>query len=401
MKKSAAKEIRLDIATARAIALSAQGLDRPAPFGKGKSGALETIRRLGYVQLDTLSVVARAHHHTLWTRTGEYKEPHLNELMRDKTIFEYWSHAAAYLPIEDFRFSLPRKIEHRKGRAHWFAKDKKIMAYVLDRIKAEGALQARDFETDRRRGSWFDWKPAKIALEQLFHDGTLMVTERKGFQKVYDLAERVLPANVDASAPSTAEFAGYLIRSTLRAQGIAAQKDFTHLRRGMQQAVEKTLKKLLKEGEVIEVIVEGIKETHFALPGTNFESSILNSGSSILSPFDNSLIRRERLMKLYGYDYQLECYLPEPKRKFGYFCLPVLYGDSFVGKFDPKADRATGIFYVKRFYLDHPPEEMDEFLAAFAIALKEFAAFNNCKKIVVEKTFPAKLKAELKVALKS
>ncbi len=403
MKKSAAKEIRLDIATARAIALSAQGLDRPAPFGKGKPGALETIRRLGYVQLDTLSVVARAHHHTLWTRTGQYEEPHLDELMRDKTIFEYWSHAAAYLPIEDFRFSLPRKIEHRKGRAHWFAKDKRIMAYVLDRIKAEGALQARDFETDRRRGSWFDWKPAKIALEQLFHDGTLMVTERKGFQKVYDLAERVLPANIDTSAPSTAEFAGYLIRSTLRAQGIAAQKDFTHLRRGMQQPVEKTLKKLLKEGELREITVEGIKEPQFIFADTdidpgNFQSSIFQS--SILSPFDNSLIRRERLMKLYGYDYQLECYLPGPKRKFGYFCLPVLYGDQFVGKFDPKADRATGTFYVKRFYLDHPPEEMDAFLASFANTLKEFAAFNGCKKIVVEKTFPAKLKAELKIGLK-
>lgn len=402
-KANSLKEKKLTPAQARSLALSAQGLDRKLPFGKGKTGALETIRQLGYVQLDTLAVVARAHHHTLWTRNDAYREAWLNELMEEKHIFEYWSHAAAYLPIEDFRFSLVRKEEFRKGRSHWYQKDKKIMKYVLDRVRAEGALQAKDFEASRKHGSWFDWKPAKIALEQLFHEGTLMIAQRKGFQKVYDLTERIVPAGTDMTLPSQEEFAAHLIRNSLRAHGIASLKDMTHLRRGMQTHVTKALKKMLADGEIEKVMVEGVAEDFFLFAGTEpaFPAKTKQAASvSFLSPFDNAIIRRDRLVKLFGYDYAIECYLPEPKRKFGYFCLPVLYNGNFVGRFDPKADRATGIFYVKKFYLENPPEDMDAFLVALADALKTFAAFNGCGKIVIEKTAPAKLKAALKILLK-
>lgn len=379
------------------IALYAQGIGHS--FGKGKAGALNTIRHLGYVQLDTLAVVARAHHHTLWTRSEKYAENYLNELMREKKIFEYWSHAAAFLPMEDFRFSLVRKQEFQKGRAHWFAKDKKIHKYVFDKIKAEGALQSKDFETDKRRGSWFDWKPAKIALEQLFQDGSLMVVERKGFQKVYDLAERVLPASIDTTIPTNEQFAVHLIRSTIRAHGIASFKDMTHLRKGMNPFVQKALKKMLVEGEIAEVNVDAAKEIYYQLPDYRLPIKKNFEQAAILSPFDNAIIRRERLKGLFDYDFMLECYLPEHKRKFGYFCLPVLHNNKFIGKFDPKADRATGIFYVKSFHLEHTPKNTDEFLSAFALSLKAFAAFNGCDKIVVEKTFPAKMKAALKKQL--
>ncbi|HET6991695.1 MAG TPA: crosslink repair DNA glycosylase YcaQ family protein, partial [Bacteroidia bacterium] len=334
---------------------------------------------------------------TLWTRTKGYSENHLNELMKEKKIFEYWSHAAAYLPMEDFRFSLFRKNEFHKGRAHWFAKDKKNHKYVLDKIKAEGPLQSKDFETDKRRGSWFDWKPAKIALEQLFQDGTLMVTERKGFQKVYDLAERILPSGVETCLPTNEEFADYLIRSTLRAHGIASLKDMTHLRKGMNSHVQKALKKMLVEGEISAVTIHSVKESYYRLPIKNSNSEIADRQSAIiLSPFDNAIIRRDRLKNIFDYDFMLECYLPEHKRKFGYFCLPVLFENKFIGKFDPKADRASGIFYVKSFHLENQPKNMDEFLAAFSITLKAFAEFNDCDKIVLEKTFPAKLKSEMK-----
>lgn len=385
------------------IALNAQGIGNS--FGKGKAGALNTIRHLGYVQLDTLAVVARAHHHTLWTRTEGYAENHLHELMRGKKIFEYWSHAAAFLPMEDFRFSLVRKQEFILGRKHWFAKDKKIHKYVLDKIKAEGPLQSKDFETDKRRGSWFDWKPAKIALEQLFQDGSLMVAGRKGFQKIYDLTERVLPANIETTIPTQEELAEHLIRSTIRANGIASLKDMTHLRKGMNPVVQKVLKKMLVEGKIIEVNVDSSKEIYYQLPDyklLDYELPIKKKlqQAIILSPFDNAIIRRERLKNLFEYDFMHECYLPEHKRKFGYFCLPVLYNNKFIGKFDPKADRATGIFYVKSFYLENTPNDMDAFLSAFAIALKNFAAFNGCDKIVVEKTFPAKIKGALKRFLK-
>ncbi len=383
-----------------AISLNAQGIGNS--FGKGKTGALNTIRHLGYVQLDTLAVVARAHHHTLWLRTENYNENNLNELMREKKIFEYWSHAAAFLPMDDFRFSLVRKNEFILGREHWFAKDKKIHKYVLDKIKAEGPLQSRDFETDKRRGSWFDWKPAKIALEQLFQDGSLMIVERKGFQKVYDLTERVLPVSINTSLPSQEELAGYLIHSAIRANGIASLKDMTHLRKGMNPFVQQELKKSVDEGKIETIQLEGSNEIFYQFASADSkQKKFKNSNAAIIfSPFDNTIIRRERLKSLFGYDFMLECYLPEPKRKFGYFCLPVLFNNKFIGRFDPKADRATGIFYVKTFHLEHAPDDMDAFLVAFSVALKKFAEFNGCNKIVVEKTFPAKIKMELKRFLK-
>jgi uncharacterized protein YcaQ len=393
------KKITLSKEEAVQLALDAQGIGRPVKSG-GKAGALKTIRHLGYVQLDTLAVVARAHHHTLWTRTEKYLEDHLGELMREKKIFEYWSHAAAFLPMEDFRFSLVRKNEFLAGRKHWFAKDKKIHKYVLDKIKAEGPLQSKDFDTDKRRGSWFDWKPAKIALEQLFQDGSLMVVERKGFQKVYDISERVLPASTDTTVPSQEEFAAHLIRSTIRANGIASLKDMTHLRKGMGPVVEKVLKKLIAGNEIVPVMIIGSKESYYQFQQPNPKFEIRDSNvATILSPFDNAIIRRDRLKDLFEYDFMLECYLPEHKRKFGYFCLPVLYNNKFIGKFDPKADRATGIFYVKSFYLEQAPKDMDAFLASFAASLKEFAKFNGCDKIVVEKTVPGKMKAVLKKLL--
>jgi uncharacterized protein YcaQ len=387
------------------IILHSQGLSSREKFGSGKEATLNCIRHLGYVQLDTLAVVARAHHHIIQTRTGSHEEKFLNELIREKKIFEYWSHAAAFLPMEDFRFSLVRKNDFVKGKAHWFAKDKKMHKYVRDKIKAEGPLQSRDFETDKNHGSWFDWKPAKIALEQLFQNGTLMVTERKGFQKVYDLTERVLPAGINSSLPKKDEFAEYLIRSTLRANGIASLKDFTHLRKGMKSAVEKVIKKLLLDGEIIPVSIIGIDENFYQFTNCkeiqDSKFRIQNPAAEILSPFDNLIIRRERLKKLFDYDFMLECYLPEQKRKFGYFCLPVLHENKFIGKFDPKADRAAGIFYVKSFYLENKPKDMDKFLQSFSFALKEFARFNNCEKIIIEKTFPSKIKSMMDLSLRN
>lgn len=380
---------------AKQIVFAAQGLDRKSAFGKGKAGVLNSIHHLGYVQLDTLAVVARAHHHTLWSRGPDYSENDLLTLLSEKEVFEYWSHAAAFLPMRDFRFSLARKQEFLSGKAHWFKKNKKIMTFVLDRIRAEGPLQAKDFETDRKHGSWFDWKPAKIALEQLFQEGTLMVSGRNGFQKIYDLTERVIPVGINTETPSNEEYADYLIRSAVRAHGIASVKDITHLRKGTLSMVTKRLDKMLQESEVEKISIEGVDEAFYAERKAIDGKSKIANQLYILSPFDNAIIRRERLLKVFNYDYSIECYLPEHKRKFGYFCLPVLYNGNFVGRFDSKADRQNKTLIIKRFYLEHVPEDLSEFLDTFAASLKEFAAFNTCERILIEKTSPAKLKREL------
>jgi uncharacterized protein YcaQ len=381
---------------AQQIILHAQGLSGTDVFGKTIKGTLNTIQHLGYVQLDTLAVVARAHHHTLWTRNSSYGEKHLGQLLEEGKVFEYWSHAASYLPMDDFRFSLPRKAKYLSGHAHWFSKNRKLMKFVLDRIRAEGPLQSKDFETDRKRGSWFDWKPAKIALEQLFMEGSLMVKSRKGFQKVYDLTERVVPASVNQSKPTTDENAKYLVQFNLRALGIATMKDFTHLRTDLSPAIAKTVARMLKDGELIACTIDGIKEPYYILPETKINPKISAAKPvHIFSPFDNLVIRRERISKIFDWTYNLECYLPEHKRKFGYFCLPVMHDGKFAGMFDPKADRATGIFHVKKMYVEKHATSPG-FGKAFLTRLDEFARYNGCEKVVIDKTVSVAMRKLLK-----
>jgi uncharacterized protein YcaQ len=377
------------------IVLEQQLLGSSNALPPGKAGAAAAVAHLGYVQIDTLSVIMRAHHHVLWTRTPGYKESHLNELVREKQLFEYWSHAAAFLPMHDFRFSMPRKMAFRNGDKHWFEKNKKMIRFVLDRIKAEGPLKAKDFETDRVRGSWFDWKPAKQALEQLFQEGYLMVAERAGFQKVYDLTERVLPAGTNTTTPTPAEYADYLVQQTLRAQGLITAKDVAYLRKNVLKPVTSLLREMTADGQLLPVEVKGIGEVFWITPERLNRKTVVPKKLRLLSPFDNSIIRRQRLQQLFGYDFMIECYLPEPKRKFGYFCLPVLHGEHFIGRLDPKADRATGIFHVKALHMENKPADAEAFYKALTAELRRFAAHHGCAEIRYEKAVPAAIRKKL------
>jgi uncharacterized protein len=388
---------------ARCIALHSQGLTG-RNFGRGKKGALNVLEHLGYVQIDTLAVVERAHHHTLWTRLADYDPGHLDELLsKDKKIFEYWSHAASYLPMSEYRYSLTRKQVYRNGQSHWFRKDDKVMRYVLDRIKNEGALMSKDFEVKgKRAGAWYEWKPTKKALEQLFMDGTLMVARRQGFQKVYDLAERVLPAGVDTSMPTGQEYINYLIRKAIGSHGIVNEQEIGYLRKGLGNQIQAGLSRMVKEGQIIAVNVESAKGTYYtteAMLRLPAERSVAPA-VHILSPFDNLLIQRKRIERIFNFNYMIECYVPEPRRVYGYFCLPVLFNDTFAGRFDPKADRAAKTFYVHKLFIEPGFRQMDEFLPAFAQKLKEFALFNACSKIMIGQTEPNGIAKELRKLVK-
>lgn len=372
---------------AQGLALSKQGLLKTT-FGKGLKGTLKTVDTLGYVQIDTLAVIARAHHHTLWSRIPDYKETYLEQLLENRFVFEYWSHAASYLPISDYRFSLPRKEAYSKGKSHWFEQDKKIKKFVLDRIKAEGPLQSKHFEFKRESpGNWYEWKPAKKALEQLFMEGKLMVAKRQGFQKVYDLTERVLPKDVDTSFPSEKEMADHLIQKALQAHGLVNESEIAYLRSASKTPVNKALKTLLKEGKIKEIKVEGLQKPYYVADKTLYPSAKPNEEKNIhfLSPFDNMVIQRKRLQNLFDFDYMIECYLPEAKRRYGYFTLPVVYGNTFVARFDPKADRASKTFYIKSIHFEKTFKPNTDFNNQFAAKLKEFAAFNGCDKIIIQK----------------
>jgi uncharacterized protein YcaQ len=365
----------------RRIALNQQGLLKTDSFGRGKQATLRAIEQIGYVQIDTISVVERAHHHVLWSRVSNYKPQHLTELVAERQLFEYWSHAAAWLPMRDYRFALPR-MKQANGDRNWFDNcDKKLIEQVLCRVQQEGALLARDFE-DTRKGKkeWWDWKPAKRALEQLFMQGELMVTRRKGFQKVYDLPERVIPDWVDTTEPTLYEYADYLIDSTIRAHGFATAKSMVYLRKGkpLRNAIDSQLEAKREEGQILKFELDNDNVIYVLPELLDKPAPRSNKTVRILSPFDNAIIQRQRGQDIFQFNYLIECYVPAPKRQFGYFCLPILYGDKFVARADCKAHRKQGVFEIKSMHYEPDFMPNDDFIEAFSRAIDLFSTFNGC-----------------------
>ena len=366
----------------RRIALNQQGLLKADSFGRGKAATLRAIEHLGYVQIDTISVVERAHHHVLWSRVSNYQPKFLDQLVKERKVFEYWFHAASWLPMRDYRFALPR-MNRQNGERGWFENcDKKLVAHILQRVREEGPLRARDFE-DTRKGKkqWWDWKPAKQALEQLFMQGELMVSARQGFQKVYDLPQRVLPDWVDTRLPTLDEYAGYLINTTLRAHGFATQKSMSYLRKGseLRDAIREQLQVGIDTGELLTIALNDNSQVYADVRLLEQRAPRCIAAVRILSPFDNIVIQRERGRDLFDFDYQIECYVPQPKRQFGYFCLPILYRDRLVGRIDCKAHRRSQCLEIKSIHIEQGID--DEFAGAFEHAMLSFARFNGCSEI--------------------
>jgi len=399
-----------ELARLRRIALAAQGLLQAQPYGRGLAGARKAINHIGYVQLDTISVVERAHHHVLHSRVPQFKSDMTNQMLLDGDIFEYWSHAAALLPIADYRFSLPYKHAIKSGQTHWYkAPDKKLMEELLARITIDGPLRSRDVETStKKRAGWWDWKPAKKALEQMYMQGDLMVSNREGFQKTYDLTERVLPSHVNSKMPSMEEFAAHILNQQLRCHGFVSLKGLTYQRRNaeLRKAVKVLVNERLAQRTLEQVQVSSGEV--FVLETGALENPLprLNNRMLFLSPFDNSVIQRERLKALFQYNYQLECYVPAAKRQYGYFCLPLLYRDNFIGRMDCKAHRKTSHLEIKLLHLEQHQSEQnntdeDLVITAFVKAIKQFCHFQNCDSVSLTKAYPKQLTQRLQSALKS
>jgi len=376
--------------------LQSQGLMTSQPFGKGKEAVLAAIVHLGYVQIDTLAVVERAHHHTLWTRVPDYRNDYLEQLVAERSVFEYWFHAAAYLPMRDFRFALPRMMRHKRGESGSYTQvDPKVMGYVLDKIRLDGPQKARDFKSSikKKAGSWWDWKPAKIALEKLFMQGDIMVIGREGMEKKYDLTERVLPGTVNTTEPDPLEYAEYLVNTHLRAYGLTSVKQITHLRKGklLKNNVEQVLQTFLEEKTLQEVKLPG-------MPPVYVRHALLDQAGSqptpevrILSPFDNAVIHRDRVEGLFQFDFRLECYVPKDKRQFGYFCLPILFKGDFIGRVDCKAHRKMGQLEIIHLHLEKRQGDVNGLLEPIMHAIKEFAIFNGCHAIKCSRVSPGNL----------
>jgi uncharacterized protein YcaQ len=388
------------VAKLRRIALNQQGLLKAEFFGRGKRATLRAIEQLGYVQIDTISVVERAHHHVLWSRVPNYRPKFLDQLVKQRLVFEYWFHAAAWLPMSDYRFALPR-MATMNGERNWFKlSDRKLTDSILRRIETEGPLRARDFADTREvNNGWWDWKPAKQALEQLFMRGELMVSGREGFQKVYDLSERVLPDWVDRSMPSLDDYASHLIDTTLRAHGFASLVSMTYLRKGKQlrDAVKQQLQQRLATNLLTTVDLGDNNPLYIDPELLESRAPRSNAQVRILSPFDNAVIQRQRGREIFAFDYQIECYVPAPLRQFGYFCLPIMYRDRLVGRIDCKAHRNDNLLEIRSLYIEHKVGA--DFIELLCQALRSFATFNNCTRLQVQSASSSDLLRQLQACL--
>ena len=396
--------MKITIERARELAIACQGLDGSWQLAQGRDGAAQVVERLGYVQIDTIAVVQRAHHHILWARHAGYEPEMIWELQRERRVFEYWASQASFVPMADYRYYLPamRRWAKRWRRGHWLGENTQVIEHVLARIREEGALAASDFQAPEgfQRGAWWNWKPAKRALEELFGMGVLMVSERRGFQRVYDLAERVVPPDTDTRMPTDDEVRAFKLRRLLRNHGVFALTGM--FVRKARQDYERLIDPMVKSGEVQPVeIADWDDVPRYGLTEI-LEGEVASSDRPalhILSPFDPLATDRDRLERLYGFQYRLECYVPAAKRQSGYFSLPILQGTRFVGRVDCKADRKLKRLIVRNLVMEPDAEISPELVAALAARLGDFACFNVCDQIAVEGVDPPKLKEPLERAL--
>jgi uncharacterized protein YcaQ len=373
-----------DLDRLKRLALASQGLIGRSPFGTGTSGAIKAIEHLSYIQLDSISVIERAHNHIWRSRVPDFRPDQSNQLLEDAQVFEYWAHAAAYLPIREYRYYLADKSAVKDGTLRkGYTKDRKLMAQVLKRIADEGPLASKDLEDRRTKSNgWWDWKPAKRAVEALYFEGELMISSRAGFQKTYDLAERVLPKGIDSTPPTIEERASHMLDQQLDCHGLVSAVGATYGRRdaALRQAMKAELAQRLAAGTLVTVTLRN--DSLYYIEPEQLEQPMprLDNRLKILSPFDNAVIQRKRLADLFAFNYQLECYVPAPKRRYGYLALPLLYKDNFVGRMDCKAHRADKVLEIKGLFFESG-HDTPEVHTALDKALPDFAGFQGCDSV--------------------
>jgi uncharacterized protein YcaQ len=345
MSRASAKPIAVDNKHARHVWLRAQRLDVREPFGAGSQAVAEAVNQLGYVQIDTINVIERCHHHILFTRIPAYKRGDLRAAQSiDKSVFEYWTHALAYVPAADYRYFIETMREFRRAPGRWFSTVKPAdLRKVMRLIRRDGALTLRDIDDDELREKehlWASRKPSKRALQLAFLMGRLAVTAREGMLKSFELTEKHFGWDAPPRAASTADVTAYRLDRALRSQGIVSLDSICHLEASRKTAIGKLITQRVRKGELVEVALDGGgKQQHWAKPealanGADVDPELVH----ILSPFDPLVIQRKRTKLFFDYEHLFEAYVPKDKRVLGYFALPVLVGDEIVAAVDLKTD---------------------------------------------------------------
>ena len=380
---SAARRAPLDLSTAdaRRIWLRAQRLDAPEPFGTGPEAVRKAVEHLGYVQIDTIHVIERAHHHILWSRIPGYRRADLHAaLSRDKSVFEYWTHALAYVPTRDFRYFLPEMKRRRETPGRWFGSTPPgELRRVLARIRRDGPLSIRDFDDTpvEKDHLWASRKPSKRALECGFHGGALTISARSGMLKTYELTRRHFGWDASPRPASPRQVLDYLLDRALGAQGAVCLDSICYLDAARKPAMAELIAGRVRRRRLLPVAlgIEGAPP-HWITPEAAADppAPVDPRAVHILSPFDPLVIQRKRLGLLFGYDHVFEAYVPEARRRFGYFALPVLVGDRIAAAIDTKADRSKRRLEIRQWtWTEGAPAAGDK--AAIEAALHRFEAF--------------------------
>jgi uncharacterized protein len=401
--------MNLSQSQARALMVASQGLDRRPVRKATKRDVLGAIRRMGVLQIDTIHVVARSPYLVLWSRLGEYDPLWLNELLDEGAIFEYWAHEACFLPTEDYRLYRHRMLDAEglgwKYSSAWVEAHRTEVDQLLKLIRTRGAVRAADFErTDGKAGGWWEWKTEKRALESLFTAGELMIARRQNFQRVYDLRERVLPGWNDNQLPTIEEVRRELALKAVRALGVTTARWVSDYFRTPKRETLLAVNALADEGAILSVSVEGWKEPAFVhmdnrkLLKAATSDRINPELTTLLSPFDPLVWDRERARALFNFEYRLECYTPAPKRRYGYFTLPILRRGALVGRLDAKAHRKEGVFEVRSLHLEPDVRVSKELIDDIAAAICECAAWHKTPEVIVRQSSPSGVAARLQKA---
>jgi uncharacterized protein YcaQ len=351
--------VQLTSVQARRIWLHAQRLDTTEPFGSGPNATPAAVAHLGYLQIDTIFVIERSHHHILYTRIPTYRREHLHQAQSiDKTIFEYWTHALSYVSTESLRFYVRQMREAHQDwqrRNGWFGTvSNGDLRRVLSRIRRHGALTIRDIEDEpvEKDYAWASRKPSKRVLELAFYKGLVTISQRVGMLKTYELMTRHFGWERLPRAASEKETLNYLLDRALQSQGIVSVESICHLDAPRKPAMRRLLESRVRRKELIPVQLEGAGPAlHWVRPDTlDAIPDPAQEQIHILSPFDPLIIQRKRLRLFFDYEYRFEAYVPKHKRVFGYFVCPVLIGDRMVAALDLKTDRLRQKLLLQRWH---------------------------------------------------
>ncbi|HEY6633037.1 MAG TPA: winged helix-turn-helix domain-containing protein [Rhizobiaceae bacterium] len=371
---------KLSLHMARRIALAAQGFAEPRPTGPIDRRHLNRVlARLGLLQIDSVSAVVRAHYMPLFSRLGPYPMSLVDDAAsgwKRRRLFEYWAHEASLLPVEawplmTWRMERARAnddMEIYKGLALWAEGKRGLIDDIFAEVKARGPIAASAIDGAKGKGGWWGWSDEKHAFEWLFWAGLITTHSRRGFERLYDLPERVIPPDIfNAPAPKPEDAHRELLRMSARALGVATYGDLRDYYRLSPGDVKGRLEELVEAGELLPVAVEGWKQPAYLHAGARMPRKV--HARALLAPFDPLVFERSRAERLFDFFYRIEIYTPAEKRQYGYYVLPFLLGDTIVARADVKADRPAGVLRVLATY-SHPgapPDTAAELLEEFGL----------------------------------